>query len=170
MQQIIKNQQHYDKVIQKVYQAKKTIWIGTADIKDLHVKDFKSSVSFLSVLNKMAQQRVNIRILHAKEPGPNFKRSFSKYPFLKKNIEMQKCPRVHFKMIIIDSSWAYFGSANLTGAGLGMKSENNRNFETGLISNDANLVNELINQFDRVWIGLHCENCGRREYCDNPII
>ena len=41
---------------------------------------------------------------------------------------------VHFKLIIIDSTIAYVGSANLTGAGMGMKSPKKRNFEAGILT------------------------------------
>ncbi|MBQ3943216.1 MAG: hypothetical protein II669_02745, partial [Elusimicrobia bacterium] len=34
-------------------------------------------------------------------------------------------PRVHFKMMIFDGKDAYIGSANLTGAGIGMKALKN---------------------------------------------
>ena len=37
--QYIANEAHYDKVIEKIKDCKKTLWIGTADIKDLYVKD-----------------------------------------------------------------------------------------------------------------------------------
>ena len=166
---IIHNSEHYSKVIEKVKYARKFVWIGTADIKDLHVKSLKSAVSFLSVLNSIAQKKISIRLLHAKEPGINFKNSLNKYPVLKKNIEMEQCPRVHFKMIIIDSTFAYCGSANLTGAGLGLKSENNRNFETGLITDDKQIINQLMDQFDNVWMGKYCKNCGRKTYCKTPL-
>ena len=36
--QYIKDSDHYNKVLSKVASVKHTLWIGTADIKDLHVK------------------------------------------------------------------------------------------------------------------------------------
>ena len=170
LQNIIHNEEHYTRVIERVRQTKKRLWIGTADIKDLHVKFLNSSVSFLSVLSSLAQHRVNIRILHAKKPGVNFTQSYIKYPLLEKCMEMGLCPRVHFKIIIIDSTFAYFGSANLTGAGLGLKSKKNRNFETGLISDNESIIQQLEQQFDNVWMGRHCPSCGRKAYCKNPLI
>ena len=35
----ISNEAHYDQVIERIKTVKKTLWIGTADIKDLYVKD-----------------------------------------------------------------------------------------------------------------------------------
>lgn len=168
--EFITNENHYSQVIEPISKANKFLWIGTADIKDLHVK-YKGSVqSFLAVLESLARKKVSIRLLHAKEPGPNFKSSFEKYPMLWKNIEMQLCPRVHFKHIIIDGTFVYTGSANLTGAGLGMKGANTRNFESGIISTDLKMIDSVMDQFDQVWMGRYCKACKRREFCNDPIV
>ncbi len=170
MTRFIKDEDLYTEVIERVVQAKRFVWIGTADIKDLHVKFKNSTVSFLYVLNSLILKNVEIRLLHAKDPGPNFRNSHDKYPALFKGMERALCPRVHFKHIIIDGEFVYTGSANLTGAGLGMKSKNNRNFESGIISTDKALIESIMNQFDDVWMGKFCKACGRRQYCGDPIL
>jgi phosphatidylserine/phosphatidylglycerophosphate/cardiolipin synthase-like enzyme len=77
---------------------------------------------------------------------------------------------VHFKTVIIDGRIAYSGSANLTGSGMGAKNDNNRNFENGFLTDDSVLVENLMNQFDRVWTGIYCKNCGRKQFClDCPV-
>ena len=166
----ITNEQLYEQVIEPVSKAKSFVWIGTADIKDLHVRHKGTIQSFLTVLDTLVSKKVAIRLLHAKEPGPNFRKSFDKYPMLWKNMERQLCPRIHFKHIIVDGKFAYSGSANLTGAGLGMKGANTRNFESGFITNDPGIVEAIMNQFDEVWIGKYCINCKRKEYCGDPIL
>ena len=165
----IKNRQLYDEVIEPLAKARKFIWIGTADLKDLHVRSGGRIQSFLGVLDQLARKKVAIRLLHAKEPGPNFRSSFDKYPFLWKHMERQLCPRVHFKHIIVDGHFAYTGSANMTGAGLGMKSKHTRNFESGIIATDKSLVEQIMDQFDEVWMGKFCTECKRRDYCGDPI-
>ena len=72
----IQDEEHYKKVIEKVTSVKKSLWIGTADIKDLHVKSGNSSVPFLSVLADLLKMGVEIRLIHAKEPGPIFREEF----------------------------------------------------------------------------------------------
>ncbi len=166
----ITNRQHYEEVILQIAKARKFVWIGTADIKDLHVKHRGSVGSFLAVLNELVNKKVAVRLLHAKEPGVNFRKSFDKYPGLWDATERQLCPRVHFKHIIIDGKFAYTGSANLTGAGLGMKSDNRRNFEAGIITTDTKLTENIMRQFDEVWIGKFCKTCGRKDFCSDPII
>ena len=80
------------------------------------------------------------------------------------------CPRVHFKMLIFDCKEVYIGSANLTGAGIGMKSEDKRNFEAGILTDAPSIVEQAMNQFDDVWIGKFCKRCKRRAFCIDPII
>lgn len=80
------------------------------------------------------------------------------------------CPRVHFKLIIIDSTICYMGSANLTGAGMGMKSQLRRNFEAGIITDEAEILTAAIEEFDRVWRGSECLKCQRKQYCPDPVV
>lgn len=166
----ITNEELYKQAIEPVAKAASFVWIGTADIKDLHVHNKATVQSFLSVLDNLAKRKVAVRLLHAKEPGVNFRKSFDKYPVLWENMERQLCPRVHFKHIIIDGKFAYSGSANLTGAGLGIKSANTRNFESGFITTDPQIVRAIMNQFDEVWIGKFCKGCRRKVFCGDPII
>ena len=167
--QYIANDAHYDKVIDKIKDCKKTLWIGTADIKDLYVKDGRGTKPLLEVLSDLAKRGVEIRLIHAKEPGPAFRQDFDKYPALIDGMERVLCPRVHFKIIIFDLKTAYVGSANLTGAGLGMKGENTRNFEAGVLSCNKDFVKNAAEQFDSVWMGAHCKGCRRKEFCGDPI-
>lgn len=118
--QYIENEAHYEKVISRIESVRKTLWIGTADIKDLYVKDRRNAKPLLEVLSDLAKRGVEIRLIHAKEPGPAFRKDFDKYPNLIEGVERVLCPRVHFKIIIFDLKPAYVGSANLTGAGLGI--------------------------------------------------
>ena len=71
--------------------------------------------------------------------------------------------------VIVDGKAAYFGSANFTGAGLGVKNENRRNLELGVLINDTKQVRQLEVMFDGFWMGEHCIHCGRRQYCPSPI-
>jgi hypothetical protein len=82
MTSFITNEQLYKQVIEPVAAASSFVWIGTADIKDLHVH-YKGRVqSFLAVLDSLLKRKVAIRLLHAKEPGPNFRKSFDKYSMI----------------------------------------------------------------------------------------
>ncbi len=169
MNRLIINSAHYSDVLSKVKDVKSTLWIGTADIKDLYVEMGKQKIPFLGLLAKLIKQDVSVRLIHAKEPGPAFREDFDKYPVLFDGLERVLCPRVHFKMIIFDCEMVYIGSANLTGAGMGMKSENNRNFEAGILTDDPTIVEQAMDQFDSVWNGSMCKKCRRKQYCADPI-
>ena len=166
----ISNSDHYNEVLSHVMHVKQSLWIGTADIKDLYVEDGKQAVPFLGVLAKLIKKGVAVRLIHAKEPGPVFREDFDKYPALYEGLERVLCPRVHFKMMVFDGKEAYIGSANLTGAGIGMKAEGTRNFEAGILTDDPEIVEQAMNQFDEVWMGKHCKTCKRRDFCPDPIM
>ncbi len=166
MIQFIADEAHFKEVIARVPKVKKSLWIGTADIKDLYVEERP----FLGILADLIKKGREVRLIHAKEPGPNFREDFDRYPVLIKGLERVLCPRVHFKMVIFDYTMAYIGSANLTGAGIGMKSTRTRNFEAGILTDDPDLVDAAAEQFDSVWAGFRCKDCGRKEYCGDPIV
>ncbi|MFC1499192.1 phospholipase D family protein [Verrucomicrobiota bacterium] len=166
--EFITNREIYDRVILgKVPYAKDFLWLATSDLKDLHVNKGKRMVPFLEVLADLADKGVQIRLLHAKEPGPAFREDFDKYPVLLNGIERILCPRVHFKSIVIDGHFAYTGSGNLTGAGVGAKGINTRNFENGIITEEPDIISRIMEQFDSIWMGACCESCKRKKYCSD---
>ena len=169
MTEYISNGDHYKKVLSLAKDVKHSLWIGTADIKDLYIEVGKEKKPFLALMAQLVRKGVEVRLIHAKEPGQNFREDFDRYPSLYDRMERALCPRVHFKILIFDCHTAYIGSANLTGAGIGMKAETTRNFEAGILTNDSQLVEQAMNQFDEVWIGNKCKTCKRKMYCGDPI-
>lgn len=166
MLEFVKDTEIYDKVIcGRIPGAKKFVWLATADLKDMYVDKGGRKAAFLEVLSGLVRKHVEVRLLHAKEPGPAFRRDFDRHPNLIKGMERILCPRVHLKSVIVDGEFAYMGSANLTGAGMGAKSKGRRNFESGIITTDSKLIGEIGEQFDSIWRGEHCKGCGRKIYC-----
>ena len=168
MLEFITDTQIYEQVIRgRIPKAKEFVWLATATLKDLHVEKLgrKRMVPFLETLSDLVSRGVRIRLLYAREPGPRFQKDFDRYPGLLKGLEQMVCPRVHFKSVIVDGSFAYNGSANLTGAGMGAKSSTRRNFESGIVTTDEKLLGKIMEQFDKVWTGKHCKECKRKEYC-----
>ena len=165
----IADKEHYTEVLSRCGSVKHDLWIGTADLKDLYVKNGAAVVPFLSVLDKLVKRGVEVRLLHAKEPGENFRNDFDNYPGLWSRLERRLCPRVHFKILVFDCSLAYIGSANLTGAGIGMKGDGNRNFEAGILTDEPSLVDAAADHLDRVWNGAYCPKCKRKDFCGDRI-
>lgn len=170
MLKFISDNNHYSEVIELAMKAKHTLWIGTADIKDMIVKQGQAEKPFVGVLSDLIGRGVSVRLIHAKEPGQAFREDFDKYNRLHSSLERVLCPRVHFKIIVVDCNVCYIGSANLTGAGMGMKSSNRRNFEAGILTDEPNLVEEAMEEFDKVWRGEMCRKCQRKQYCSDPIV
>ncbi len=116
----ISNTSHYKEVLSRIPNVKHTLWIGTADIKDLYVEMGNEKKPFLALVAQLIRKGVEVRLIHAKEPGQNFREDFDKYPTLYDRLERVLCPRVHFKIIVFDCKEVYIGSANLTVADWGM--------------------------------------------------
>lgn len=172
MTTFLKNREIYTDVICGIVpQVTQRVWIATADIKDLYVDaGGRNRIPFLEVLAGLVARGVEVRLIHAKEPGPNWRDDFDRFPILWTGMERVLCPRVHFKCVIVDGIKAYFGSANLTGAGMGGKSERKRNFENGVLTDDPALIQPLIDEFDAIWRGAYCSDCAHRTHCpDCPL-
>ena len=167
---LVSGRGHYDSVIQAVMAAEHSVWIATANLKDLHVVRGKRARPLLAHFSSLAEKGVGIRILYASEPSSPFKRSFDKYPNLVRGaVEMQPCLRIHCKIVIVDGALAYVGSANLTGAGLGAKSDRRRNFEAGVLTRETGEIRRIMDYFDALWMGAGCDDCGLKGECEEPI-
>ena len=63
-----------------VPQASERLWIATADIKDMYVEaGGREMVPFLEVLDGMLKRGIEVRLIHAKEPGLNWRENFDRY-------------------------------------------------------------------------------------------
>ena len=149
-----------------ILKAKESLWLATANLKDVRVHRRK----LLSILVAMARDGVEVRLLHAGKPSARAVETLRAAGAGRvERFSVRKCVRVHFKAVIVDGRRLYLGSANLTGAGLGMKSPLRRNFELGLWTGDERLINEVAGLFSTVWNGVMCEECGRKEVCGEPL-
>ncbi|MBT8044882.1 MAG: phosphatidylserine synthase [Verrucomicrobiae bacterium] len=172
MTELILNENIHQRVITELIpQTRKFLWIITADIKDMHVAKGKRFVPFLEIISDLVQAGIATRLFHAKEPGPRFRENFDKYPSLLHGelFERILCPRIHTKAMIVDGTTAFIGSANLTGAGMGAKNPNKRNFEAGFLTNEDQHLKPLLEWADALYLGDLCRTCQRRDYCPDPI-
>ena len=171
--ELVLNDETYRRVIQEIVpSADRFVWIATADLKDLHVDGGGGRfVPFLKVLADLVSRGVEVRLIHAKEPGPRFRKDFDHYPELLQSDRFERllCPRMHMKVVLVDGARAYVGSANLTGAGMGAKHPNRRNFEAGFLTDDGPTIERLLDELDRLYLGDHCAGCQRRDVCPDPI-
>lgn len=170
---LILNHDTYTAVLREIVpSATRLLWLVTADLKDLFVEGARGKfVPFLQVLAEKVREGVEVRLVHAKEPGPRFRKDFDRFPELIESDLFNRilCPRMHMKCVIADGRIAYIGSANLTGAGLGAKSDQRRNFEAGMVTEDREVIGELMAFLDAFYLGDHCLRCQRRDVCPDPI-
>jgi len=175
--ELIAGRGHYERVIAAVARAHTSVWISTANTKELLIDPAlagsrrKNYVSILSVLDGLAERGVDLRLLHAELPSGPFREEIAKHPRLVGGgLELRRCPRVHMKAVIVDGALLYLGSANWTGAGLGAKGSGRRNFELGFVTDDAQLLDQVQAIYERLWTGGECEACKLREDCPGPLI
>lgn len=88
MTTFVSDREIYERVIRDaVPRATRRVWIATADIKDLYVEaGAERMVPFVQVLAGMIERGVEVRLIHAKEPGPNFRADFDRFPILWTNL------------------------------------------------------------------------------------
>ena len=169
--QFLQNAGVYREVILgPVLEAKRSLWIASANVKDMHVEGARRYHSVLKDFRKLADRGVDVRVLHAGIPGERYRHSLKEAELIgAANFTMRRCPRVHFKCVLVDADWVFLGSPNLTGAGMGAKSESRRNFEAGILTRDATLREHMTRLFLDVWEGRMCEPCGRKKSCPVPL-
>jgi phosphatidylserine/phosphatidylglycerophosphate/cardiolipin synthase-like enzyme len=236
---------HYETVIAAVKNARTSVWIATANLKELMIEDTRWSLrrrrrgstsyrSVIEVFDELATAGVEIRLMHAAPPSRPFREELARHPVLGGSarrqkrgartsgiftttsvtpaatpnssteqrhdaatqieghiaprkaasrpksraplprhdpgrFEMRLCPRVHLKAVIVDGEFLYLGSANWTGAGLGAKGTGRRNFELGMVTDDALLLDDVQEIFDRIWSGKECTGCKLRDVCPAPL-
>lgn len=176
---LIRDRGHYEDVVMgAIARARVSVWIGTANVKELRVEAPIGSraraqgryMSILDMFDALSQRGVELRMLHAGVPSRAFRAELRAHPRLGAGaLAMRRCPRVHLKMIAVDGSALYLGSANFTGAGLGAKGDGRRNFEAGVLTDDDVLLDEMQGAFDAIWSGRECKRCSIRALCPAPI-
>lgn len=162
---------HYHRVVRDgILRAKVSLDILTADFKAMlvpHAAPGGRARSIVEVFRALASRGVEIRILHAGVPSSAALRELKRK--LPRGLTIRRCPRLHAKAVTIDSTCMYLGSANLTGAGMGAKSDHKRNFEMGIWTTSASLIDAVAEQFNRLWEGHHCQSCRRKDICPVPL-
>ncbi len=180
--ELISGRAHYERVIAAVREAERSVWIATANLKELMVEDPRLRpgrrrvigrspyCSVLEVFSDLAERGVELRILHASLPSRPFREEFDRQKRLVQGgLELRMCPRVHLKTVIIDGRLLYLGSANWTGAGLGAKGEHRRNFELGIVTEDEAVLDAVQALYATVWSGAACDKCTLKDVCEAPL-
>jgi phosphatidylserine/phosphatidylglycerophosphate/cardiolipin synthase-like enzyme len=174
----IEDRAHYDFIVNALSQAKVSLWIATANLKDVRLEAPIGSVArargrFVSVaerLEALVARGVELRVLHGAPPSRPFRESLARRRVLSATPGwLKQCPRVHLKLVVVDGADLYLGSANFTGAGIGAKADGRRNFELGVATSDHVMIDAAQRRFDRIWTGRECAGCKVRNHCPRPL-
>lgn len=179
---LLSGKAHYEHVLAPLSDARRSVWIATANLKELMVEDARvvpgrrrtrrrnAYASVLTIFDALAERGVELRLLHARLPSQPFRDELERHPRLYRGgLALRMCPRVHMKVVIIDGQRMYLGSANWTGAGLGAKGENRRNFELGILTEDEAMLDAVQALYEHVWRGRPCQSCRLRNTCEAPL-
>jgi phosphatidylserine/phosphatidylglycerophosphate/cardiolipin synthase-like enzyme len=176
---LVVDRSHYERVTLAIARARTSVWIATANVKQLLVEAPIGTrdrargryVPILDTIQSICDRGVAVRLLHATPPSRPFREELTRRAgrLQAPAFEMRACPRVHLKMIAIDGALLYLGSANFTGAGLGAKGDGRRNFEMGIVTDDDWMLDEAQARFDRIWRGAECGACRLRAKCPAPL-
>jgi phosphatidylserine/phosphatidylglycerophosphate/cardiolipin synthase-like enzyme len=174
--ELVANAAHFTRIVRSgICAARTSVDIMTADFKAMLVPDASrissrrrnDARSIVEIFRDLASRGVEIRLLHAGTPSSAALRELKKS--LPANLTIRRCPRLHAKAVIVDARGMYLGSANLTGAGLGAKADGRRNFELGVWTESATLIDAVLEHFNDLWEGRDCNSCKRKDVCPVPL-
>ena len=166
-----KKNELFDKVIAHgLMQAKESLIIGTYNLQDIRISINEShqTISLSDVVLTLLKRNVQVLIvLAAFMQKSRFIQTLSEKCHNHENIRIRFCRRMHLKTIIADLKYAYIGTANLSGAGVGLKTLQKRNFELGFITRDNDLIADIASTFMEIFSGKFCskKNC---HFFENP--
>jgi phosphatidylserine/phosphatidylglycerophosphate/cardiolipin synthase-like enzyme len=174
----VEDADHYDVIVDAISRASVSLWIATANLKDVRLEAPIGSVArarrrYVSIAERFEEllaRGVELRVLHGGLPSQPFREALAKRSRLAPaEAWLRQCPRVHLKMVAVDGADLYLGSANLTGAGMGAKGAGRRNFELGVCTSDHVMLDAAQRRFDRIWRGRECGSCRVRATCPAPL-
>lgn len=167
--ELVVDAQHHQRVVREgMLCARVSLDIATADFKAMLVpRGAGRAPSIVQTLGELVGRGVEVRLLHSGVPSSAALAELRRG--VPAGLTIRRCPRLHFKTVIVDCRAMYLGSANLTGAGLGAKADGRRNFELGVWTTATALIDAVLAQFDSLWEGRLCRRCKRRDVCPVPL-
>lgn len=161
---LVLNEQHKTLISEGLLLSREEVLLSSAIIKDFLIllEENNKPIKFSELVKILVNRGVRFKIITT----PKMK-TFYFFKNLKgfndELIEFRFCARMHMKLLVVDTLFAYVGSANFTGAGLGMKGENKRNFEAGVVITNKKTISRLKKDFQEIWSGKNCMSCKLRD-------
>ena len=168
----------FQEVIKRVCAAKSSIKIMTGDFNLFRLeptkkqgKKYGDGTPFLDFLMEKANEGIFVQIIRSETSRyfqDGIERAYSKVH--NDCFSVWLCIRNHAKVVIVDDKIAYIGSANMTRAGLGQPYASPGNFEIGILTEDAEMIALLNEQFADIKRYKFCDDCHRKKDCMEFLI
>jgi phosphatidylserine/phosphatidylglycerophosphate/cardiolipin synthase-like enzyme len=165
--ELLTDEDIYQRVMREdIPAARHSVLILTALVKQTIIEMEQGEYApFLKLASDLASRGVSFFLMFAGKPSKPFLKSYLEYCQAQSRIKIRLCTRNHMKIVLIDGKKLYLGSANLTGAGMGRKGKNKRNFEFGFFTKDQRIIQSISKSFQEIWDGTHCGTCQVKKYC-----
>lgn len=145
--------------------ARKSLFIASALVKQTRLEAAGGIVPFCELARDLVERGTRVAFLVSGCPSRPFMETLRAFPAVVSKATWRICPRNHMKIVLIDEKRLYVGSANLTGAGLGMKGASKRNFELGFLTGDRALVRRVLEMTGAIMERKPCAKCGVKKLC-----
>ena len=165
--EFLTDEEIYERVMRdEIPRARRSVLIATALVKQTTVElDSGVSAPFLKLAEQLVRRGVAVDLLMAGTPSAGFLKTLSAMPEMRRGLRIRLCARNHMKVVLIDGTRLYLGSANLTGAGMGLRGANKRNFEFGIYTEDARVIRRISEAVRKIWTEETCADCKVKKLC-----
>src|SRR6267154_3396341 len=90
---LVNGELYREVVLRKLEHARESVWIATANVKEMFVDTGSGFRSVLEVFDELRSRGVELRILHAELPSRPFRAAFDrKAALVRGGLELKICP------------------------------------------------------------------------------
>lgn len=157
----------HDRIRAELPATQSSLIIATALAKEAKFDVGGESQSFLAILDDLIERGVDVFLLLGGCPSQPFIRSWGEFVNTREKLQWRLCARNHLKALIIDNRVLYFGSANVTGAGMGARRKGKRNYEIGTWTQDQRVIETVARTIRQIWLEEGCGDCQAKKTCIN---
>jgi len=165
--ELLTNEQIYERIMRMdIPRAQHSVLIATALVKQTIVEMGQGEYApFMKLADGLIARGIKIFLLLAGNPSRPFLSSLRTFRQSLRGLSIRICVRNHMKVVLVDGAKLYLGSANLTGAGMGHKDKNKRNFEFGFFTRDDRMIKRIGKIIEEIWERKYCGPCQVKRYC-----
>lgn len=152
----VADEEHYTQVFKRMTEVKRSLKIATGDLKNFTVAietdgpevKFRLCDFFLSLV----ERGVHVQVVSMK-PLLFYLYSKKNCPQLLESplFELRENGHSHMKIFIFDDECAYIGSANITDAAIGKRTNRKRNNEAGMLVWGPSMIQAPLRHFEKAW-------------------